>query len=48
MTDRKIERSNEQDFDLQQLFANSIEVFILHDKKIDSSRPEIYKELKPC
>ena len=35
MTDRKIERSNGHCFGLQQLFANSIEVFISHEKKSD-------------
>ena len=47
MTDRKIERSDGRCFDWQQLLANSIEIFISHEKKSDSSRPEIYKALKP-
>ena len=33
MTDRKIERSDGHCFDLQQLLANSIEIFISHEKK---------------
>ena len=47
MTDRKIERSDGRCFGRQQLLANSIENFISHEKKSDSSRPEIYKALKP-
>ena len=48
LTDRKIERSNGRCFGLQQLLANSIELFISHIKKFDLLLPEIYKELKPC
>ena len=48
MNDRKIERSDGRGFGRQQLLANSIEIFISHEKKSDSSRPEIYKALKPC
>ena len=47
MNDRKIERSDGRGFGRQQLLANSIENFISHEKKSDSSRPEIYKALKP-
>ena len=47
MTDRKIERSNGRGFGWQQLLANSIEIFISHEKKSDLSRPEIYKAPKP-
>ena len=48
MNDRKIERSDGRGFGRQQLLANSIEIFISHEKKSDSSRPEIYIALKPC
>ena len=48
MTDRKIQRSNERVFGRQQLLANSIENFISHEKGSHSSRPDIYKALKPC
>ena len=48
MSDREIERSDGRCFGQQQILANSIENFILHeDKKSDSSRPEIYKASKP-
>ena len=33
MTDRKIELSSGRGFGLQQLLANSIEIFISHEKK---------------
>ena len=42
MNDRKIEQSDGSCFVLQQLLADSIE------KKSDSSRPDIYKALRPC
>ena len=45
--DRKIEPSNEISFGRQQVLANSTENFISNEKKSDSSRPEIYKALKP-
>ena len=48
MTDRKIERSYGRGFGWQQLLANSIEIFISHEKKSDSLRPKIYKALKLC
>ena len=48
MNDRKIERSYGRGFGRQQLLANSIEIFISHEKKSDSSRPKIYKAFKPC
>ena len=48
MTDKKIEPSYWRGFGRQQLLANSIENFISHEKKSDSSRPEIYKALEPC
>ena len=47
MNDRKIERSDGHDFDRQQLLAYSIENFISHEKKSDSTRPDIYKAFKP-
>ena len=47
MNNRKMERSYGRYFGRQQLLANSIENFISHEKKSDSSRPEIYKALKP-
>ena len=52
MTDRKIEWSNGRCFGWQCL-ANSIEIFISHEKKSDldlsvSSWPKICKGLKPC
>ena len=47
MSDQTIERSNGRCFDLQQLLANSTEIFISHEKKSDLSLPEIYKALKP-
>ena len=47
MNDRKIERNNGRCFGRQQLLADSIENFISHLKKSDSSRPDIYKALKP-
>ena len=48
MNDRKIEQSDGRCFGWQQLLAIFIEIFIAHEKKSDSSRPEIYKALKPC
>ena len=47
MTDRKIERSNGHNFGWQQLLANSIEIFIAHEKKSALLWPQIYKPLKP-
>ena len=47
MNDRKIEQSNGHCFGQQQLLANSIENFISHKTKRDSSRPKIYEALKP-
>ena len=47
MNDRKVERSKGHCFGRQILLANSIENFILHEKKSDSSLPEIYKAFKP-
>ena len=41
MTYRKIELSNGRCFGRQQLLANSIEIFISHEKKSDSSLPKI-------
>ena len=48
VTDRKIEQSDGRGSDRQQLLAYSIEIFISHETKSDSSRPDIYKALKPC
>ena len=48
ITDRKIERSDRRCFGQQQLLAHSIEIFISHEKKVDSLRPEKYKALRPC
>ena len=45
MTDRKIKLSDGRGFGRQQLLADSIEHFISHEKKSDSSRPDIYKAL---
>ena len=50
MNERKIERSDGCCFGWQQLFANSIEIFISH-KKSDLWWPKIFeicKALKPC
>ena len=50
INDRKIERSDGRGLGRQQLLADSMEIsFQVHmKKKSDSSRPEIYKALKPC
>ena len=48
MNDRKIERSDGRCLGRQQLVANSIEISLHMKEKSDSSRPEIYKALKPC
>ena len=54
MTDRKIEQRNGHGFGWQQLLANSIEIFISHEKKSDLSRPKFYEayfltlELSQC
>ena len=48
INDRKIERSYRRCFGRQQLLANSIEIFISHENKSHSLRPEIYKALQPC
>ena len=45
MNDRKIERSDGRGFGRQQLLANSIEIFISHEKKSDSSRPKFTRPL---
>ena len=47
-TDRKIEQSDGRCFCRQQILANTIEISFHMKKKCDSSRPEIYKALKPC
>ena len=49
MNDRKIERRDGRCFGRQLFLADSIQQnFISHEKKSYSSRPEIYKALKPC
>ena len=51
ITGRKMEQSDGRGFGRLQLLANSIEIFILYGTESassPSSRPEIYKALKPC
>ena len=43
MTDRKIERSYGRCFGWQQLLANSIEIFISHEKKVTRCGPKFTK-----
>ena len=43
-----MEQSDGRGFGKQHLLANSIENFILHEKKSDLLSPEIYKSSKPC